>query len=372
VPRTTCYKRAATVVHRLKITGLVRVVCGNENSMRPEVIARMSAQHGLITRRQAFAAGMSADHVDRLVRSGRLIALRRGVYADAERLKATTTWRERQLWVDRAVSLSLARPHVMSHDSSALELGMEILQPARPRTHVTRPGLVGSHRRRQITEHLAPYRVEQVVTVNGRRVLDAARTAADIAREHPLEYGVVACDSARRMGCTVDELWAAVAPMRNWPYVTRVREAVDLSDPNADNPAETLARLLVTELGFGRPQTQFGLTDGRRKAWCDLRLGRHIIEFDGWVKYRHVQDGGVATTSAESVLREEKKRQDWVCGFKLGMSRLVWEDYWGEARDAALTRLRREYLDTVRLYGTSIDDLAPFIIRGPRPRPRAA
>jgi hypothetical protein len=340
--------------------------------MHPELAALMAAQQGLVTREQVLALGMSPQHIQRQLRSEEWVAVRWGAYALAQVVHTASRVRDRRLLVDRAASLQQRRPHVMSHDSAAWELGMEILTPSQPLTHVTRPGLVGSHVRRDVKHHLAPYRVEQVVTVNGRRVLDAARTAADIAREHPLEYGVVACDSARRMGCTVDELWAAVAPMRNWPYVTRVREAVDLSDPNADNPAETLARLLVTELGFGRPQTQFGLTDGRRKAWCDLRLGRHIIEVDGWVEYRHVQDGGVATTSAESVLREEKKRQDWVCGFKLGMSRLVWEDYWGEARDAALTRLRREYLDTVRLYGTSIDDLAPFIIRGPRPRPHAA
>jgi hypothetical protein len=340
--------------------------------MRPEVVARMAAQRGLITRRQAIAAGMSGEQVDRLVRIGTWVALRRGVYADAELVARASTDRARRMWVDRAVSLSLQRPHVMSHDSSALELGMAILHPERPRTHVTRPGLVGSHCRRQVTEHLAPYRADQVVEVNGRRVLDLARTAADIAREHPLEHGVVACDSARRMGCTLEDLWAAVAPMRSWPHVTRVREAVELSDAGADNPAETLARLLVSELGFGRPQTQFGITDGRRKAWCDLRLGRHVIEFDGWVKYQRAGYGGVAIASADEVLWEEKQRQDWVCGFKLGMSRLVWSDLWGEARTHALARVRREYLETVRLYGTSIDDLAPFLIRTPRPRPHAA
>jgi hypothetical protein len=359
------------VVHRLQIARVARAGAGQALGMRPEVIARMGAQHGLVTRRQAVGAGMSGEQVDRLVRTGRWVALRRGVYADAELVAAAATWRERQLRSDRAVSLSLTRPHVMSHDSSALELGMAILRPPEPRTHVTRPGLVGSHRRRQVTEHLAPYRPEQVVTVAGRQVLDLARTAVDIAREHPLEYGVAACDSARRMGCDLETLAAAVLPMRNWPNVTRAREAVELSDAGADNVAETLARLLVSELGLGRPQTQFGITDGRRTAWCDLRIGRHLIEFDGRIKYQRVDEGGVARESAADVVWFEKQRQDWVCGFKLGMSRLVWSDLWGRERERTLDRLQREYRETTRLFGTSIEDLTPFLATGPRLRPPA-
>jgi hypothetical protein len=343
---------------------------GNRLFMHPELAALMAAPHGLATREQVLALGIDPGTIQRLLRDGEWVAVRWGVYARAELVAPSVAERDRRLLIDRAASLMQRRPHVMSHDSAARELGMEILTPPNPLTHVTRPGLVGSHVRRDIKHHLAPYRPEQVVTVNGRKVLDLARTAADIAREHPLEHGVVACDSARRLGCSLDELWAAVAPMRNWPHVTRVREAVELSDADADNLAESLSRLLVTELGFGRPRTQFGITDGRRTAWCDLLLGRHVIEFDGRIKYQRVDEGGVALMSADEVLWREKQRQDWLCGFKLGMSRLVWSDLWGEARVRALERLRREYLETVRLYGTSIEDLAPFVVRGSRPRPR--
>lgn len=341
--------------------------------MHPELAALMAPPHGLVTREQVLSLGIDPGTIQRLLRTGEWVAVRWGVYVRAELVAPSVAQRDRLLLVDRAASLMQRRPHVMSHDSAARELGMEILTPTNPLTHVTRPGLVGSHVRRDIKHHLAPYQPDQVVTVNGgRRVLDLARTAADIAREHPLEYGVVACDSARRMGCSLDELWAAVAAMRNWPHVTRVREAVELSDEGADNLAESLSRMLVTELGFGRPRTQFGITDGRRTAWCDLLLGRHVIEFDGRVKYRRADQGGVSLVSADEVLWREKQRQDWLCGFKLGISRLVWADLWGDARSAALARLRREYLETVRLYGTSIDDLARFVIKGPRPRPSAA
>ncbi len=54
------------------------------------------------------------------------------------------------------------------------------------------------------------------------------------------------------------------------------REAVELADHRADNVAESLSRLLVLELGVGPVEPQFGLREGSRVAWCDLRTrGKH-------------------------------------------------------------------------------------------------
>lgn len=155
--------------------------------------------------------------------------------------------------------------------------------------------------------------------------------------------------------------------MRSWPGVTVSRDVADLADEGAENPAESLARELVIELGHGRPQTQFGLGDGRRTVWCDLRRGRHLFEVDGWLKYRPIELGGVATLTPEAVLRKEKERQDFLSGFKLGVSRLTWDDFWGQARERARRRLQREYADTCRRFGESIEDLTPFLVHSRRP-----
>lgn len=337
--------------------------------MRPEVNAIMSRQHGLITRRQAVDAGLAPDRIDRLVRLDLWTRVRRGVYAETAYVATFTSYREKRLLVDRAASLRVSMPHVMSHDSAAHELDLAILRPMHAMTHVTRPVVVGTHNVNGIKHHLAPYRPGQVLEVGGVRILDVARTAVDIAREHGNPSGVCAIDSARRAGASLGDLTAAVTAMRNWPQVTRPREAIELSDPEADSLGESMSRLLIEELGFGRLQTQFGLTADGRTAWCDLRLGRHMFEFDGYIKYQRAEDGGVATVDAHEVVWREKQRQDWVCGFKLGMSRIVWADFWGAARAAALVRLRREYLDTCARFGDSIADLTPYLARGPRPRP---
>jgi hypothetical protein len=334
--------------------------------MTPAVYAALRANHGLITMRQSVAAGLAPEDVDALVKRGAWVAVRRGVYAEREVWEGLDPHRGRPQWRSRAASLNMVTPHVLSHDSAGLELGMELLLPDPFMPHVTRPGVLGSRTKSGVKHHKAVFHPRQVLQANGFLVLDHARTAVDIAREHGSPHGVVACDAALRLGVSRRQLEQALVPMRNWPHVRRARAAVDLADPGAESLGETLARMLVEELGIGRPQTQFGITDGRREAWCDLRVGRHIFEFDGRIKYQRRQDGGVATRAPDEVVWHEKQRQDWVCGFGLGMSRIVWSDFWGENRRWARQRLAREYAQTLSRYGSSLDDLAEFIIRRPR------
>lgn len=339
--------------------------------MKPEVLAIMSNQHGLITRPQAVEAGLTDAVIDRLVATGVWTSERRGVYVETALKRSLTSTRDRRLLADRAARLRIRPGHVGSHDTAAYELDLPILHARNPFTHVTRPRVVGAHIRHGVKHHLAPYDESQVVEINGGLVLGLARTAVDLAREHGRLPGLVAMDSALRLGATRDDLARVAAAMKSWPEITVVRTCIEESDPDTDSIVETLSRDLVSELGFGRPKTQFGLTDGRRTAWADLRLGRHLIECDGRIKYRPVEMGGLAEDEPEQVLDDEKDRQDWFTGFKLGMSRITMAQHFGAERQHTLDRVRREYLDTCARFGTDIDDLTPFLARGPRPRPGA-
>lgn len=343
--------------------------------MNTRAIATMSAQHGLITRGQAVEAGMSTDQIDRLVRREVWTVVRRGVYAETAHVAALTSMRDQRLLRDRAASMRIRSPHVLSHHSSAYVLGLDVLheRPA-ARTHVTRPGIVGSHQRHGVTHHRAPYDPEQVVELQGERVLGAARTVCDISRDQGHIPGRVAADSALRSGTTVGELTSIADGMTSWPHVTVVKDVNASATAHTDSVGETLTEILVTTLGFGVPKHQFGLTADGRTAWCDLRLGRHVFEFDGRLKYFRVDESGLVLPTADEVVWFEKKRQDWVCGFKLGMSRVTWDDAFtviigGHALEQVQARLTREYLDTCRRFGTDIADLAAYLPRGPRPRP---
>jgi len=81
------------------------------------------------------------------------------------------------------------------------------------------------------------------------------------------------------------------------------------------------------------------------------------------IKLRPPERGGVADRAPEEVVAAEKRRQDWLSGFHLGVSRVTWHELWGVERERTTLRLRREYEATVARFGTSIDDLAPYVVR---------
>jgi len=331
----------------------------------------MAGQRGLVLRRQLTSAGLDVDDIKRKVRTGALVAVRRGVYTAPDVWAAADERRDRPLLRAYAASLNMSHPHLLSHESSALALGMDTLRVERELVHVTRFGVQGSRTEHGVCHHLAPFEPAQIVEVDGVPMLDMARTAVDIARNHGqggLAHGVVACDSALRLGASRRELDEALAPMRCWPNVTVAREAVALSDAGSESVAESLGRLVLVGLDAGPVQTQFGLCDGDREAWVDLRVGRHLVEVDGKAKY---QRGGFADRPAEEVVWEEKRRQDWICGLGFGMSRLVWSDLVPERRAVTSARLLREIAATRTRFGDDLADVSTYVVPSSRRRRRA-
>lgn len=324
--------------------------------------AVIAARGPLVTRDVAVAAGLSPRAVDRLVRVGTWVAVRRGVYATPAYVAAQLHRSDRQRLQDDAACLRISRSHVRSHASAAVVLGMQVLLPDPPTTHVTRDGVHGSRHEHGVKHHLAPYDAAQVLVVDGVRVLEPARTALDITREQGLVAGVAAMDAALRLGVRRERLQTAFAQMTCWPGSTLIRAGLERCDAGSDSLAETLGRLMAARLGRGRPQTQFGLSCDGRTAYADLRLGRHLIEIDGRMRYAPGQP-----RRPDEIWWDEKKRQDWLCGFKLGISRLTWADVWPFGQPAVLARLEREAADTDRRFGTDIADLAPYVVQR-RPR----
>ena len=192
-------------------------------------------------------------------------------------------------------------------------------------------------------------------------MLDLARTACDLARGSGLTAGLAGCDRVLRRGVRKAALWAVREQMRCWRGVRTVVSAIELADPGAENFVESATRELVHSLGIGWPSTQFGLRAEGRTVFCDVRVGRHLFEFDGRVKLVPVAEGGFADREPIEVLWAQKQRQDFITGFKLGVSRVTYRDL-GPDRAAAVQRLRREYADTVARFGTDISDLTPYLV----------
>ena len=308
--------------------------------MRPHLAAVAARQSGLFTRSQARAADYSERELRTLTKpGGEWQVVRRGVYV------ARATWdaadvRGRHLLEVRAAVLNAREPWIVSHGSAAVLHGLPVLHVPRL-VHLTRPGVNGGRAEHGVTYHPADVPSVDLFRVGGLAVTSPARTALDVAREEGYAAGLVVADQALRAGTSRAELTRVVTGMKWWPGVTRARPVVADADPGAESVGETLARSLVAELGFGRPQTQFPVTEGGRTAWADLRLGWHLVEFDGRVKYardRPYDD----SRPGEDVLWEEKRREDWLRSHGYGVSRVVWPELFGAAREKALLRLGRE------------------------------
>lgn len=329
-------------------------------------VLRLSARpDGLVARSDALAEGLTGDDVKRLVKLGLWTPVRRGWYTPTECWDALDELRGRPLLRIRAAHRGLRRSRVVSHSSAALVLDLPILRTHDDLIHVTKYGAPRARVRHGIKHHQARYRLDEVVTFDGLPVLGLARTALDVAREFGFTAGVCAIDAARQRGVTLRDLAACRKAMWHWPRVTIVDEAITSSDPSAESLGETLTRLVLDEIGLGPVDTQFELRDTTGWARCDMRVGRHLFEFDGAIKLRRPERGGVADRAPEDVVAAEKRRQDWVCGFHLGRSRVTWDELWGAQREQLKIRLRREYDATVALFGTSIDDLAPYVVHRP-------
>ena len=201
----------------------------------------IASGQGLVTATQLLDNGVSPTTIRHLVRSGELVVVRRGVYADGEAWRALDEQRGRHRLRTRAAVATMRRNFVISHDSAAHEHELDILVPPDPHVHITRAGHTGAWTKAGVKHHLAAYTEEQVVTIDQLKVLDIPRTVVDIAREHGEPYGEVACDAALRRGVPRSALMAAYEPMRSWKHVTRTRRAVEFAQPLAESVLETRA-----------------------------------------------------------------------------------------------------------------------------------
>jgi hypothetical protein len=284
------------------------------------------------------------------------------VFADGERWRDLDAFRGQPILRMRAASMVLTSGgYVFSHDSSAIIHRLGAPDPRTSLVHVTRRKVHGDRERTGTKHHLAPYGEDQVGVIEGLPVLDRARTALDMVREHGRAHGLAACDAAMRNGTRRADLLAALERMQNWPHSRCMRWCVEHADPRAESYLESLGRDFVLELGIGPPDCQTGFHDGHRTAYVDILVRRHYFEIDGGLKYDDINPSGL---DPRIVLMREKARSDFLAGFKLGSSRLTHFDLHA-GRAAARARVLREYADTCARFGTSIDDLAPYIVTRP-------
>jgi hypothetical protein len=257
---------------------------------------------GVLSAREAQAAGLPQAALEWATRGGHLHRLRRGVYTTTMHWETSDQLQRHRLLLTaahRAVPESVAVA-----DSAALVLGLPVpAVPEPPRLTLARvKGTSGGRGREGGTRgRRALLDDDEVMVHRGLRVTVPARTAVDCARHLSRPWALAVADAARREWGLGPDVLAGAAD-RN-PRAPGHRAAVWAGQhalPEPESPLESLARAAVILGGHPAPVPQVWVHTDRGSFRVDLmdEVGV-VIEADGKVKY----DG------PEDVWRE-KVRQD--------------------------------------------------------------
>lgn len=291
----------------------------------------LAGRGGVVTATELCGHGLSAETLRTLVAQGRLVRLRRNVLVDGEVWRGAPPW-SRHLLRARGAMLLLGEadpPLALSHHSALAAQGLAI-HAADDDVHVVRVGHGTSRRRPGLVRHAA-VDPALVTTAAGMPAVTPAVACLQVASAFGVEAGLVAADSALRLGaCAPADLEA----LRGWAWLGRGRRAAgvvaDLADGRHESAGESRAAMLLHRLGHQTtPQVWVRERDGSPIGRVDLLVTgtRVVIEFDGRLKYGRAQD-----------LMAEKVREDRIRERGYEVVRLTWADLEHPARVDARVR----------------------------------
>ncbi|WP_428961802.1 DUF559 domain-containing protein [Micromonospora fluostatini] len=208
------------------------------------------------------------------VARGRLVRVRRGVYADQP-----VTGRD----AVRAVLARLPAEAVLTRQSAAWLHGFGVLNATA--VHVQLPPGVPKPRLPGLVVHHSVLPVDPVL-VDGLPCVSPARCAVDLARTVRRLDALPVLDAAIRSGTTsLDELAGEVSAHQGLPGVRQARDLVPLADGRAECRQESQLRLVLIDGRLPVPEPQIRVVDGDGIARFRLDLGyrerRVGIEYDG-------------------------------------------------------------------------------------------
>lgn len=242
---------------------------------RDEAIGRLAdRQHGVASRAQLLAGGVSAQTIGRAVRSGRLRRLFPGVYAVGHAALRREGW-----W--KAALLVAGEDAVLSHRSAALLWDL-VRGQALP-VELTTTGKAGRTQPR-IVAHRMKLHPEESMACDGLRVTTPARTIVDLApRLSPrsLRATVERAQDLRRFRPAEIRAITERAPRR--PATRPLSDLLEILQPDADRARSHLERLfliLVRRAGLPRPAVNETISRHARDfVWPEQRL---VVEVDGY------------------------------------------------------------------------------------------
>ena len=229
-------------------------------------------------------------------------------------------------------------PEVFSHISAALMHSLPVAYPVTHQVEVVRPGI----NRRFKSIHVRGSRIPRShrTTIGGAGVTTLERTLIDVARSYNLDISVAMLDDALRRGLTsktkIFETLAQCLEKRN---VSKVRSAIDLSDPRRESPAESIAAVRFFQHGITgmEPQIMFRAESLHSDVRVDFRHqeARLVVEIDGIGKLY------LGSGVPREELERERHREQWLRDRGWRVVRISWKELFQEAKFEEIRRAIR-------------------------------
>ena len=244
-------------------------------------------------------------------RTGQLHRIRPNSYCPADQWRALDDNAKRQI---RHMTAADARDGmVLMGRSAALMHGIDIVDfdgrwrddPDRDPTNdiieLAHPTRKKSRTIRDVRESPLAWGPGDVVRIDGRSVTGVGATVADIRLRHGFRQGLVAADSALRLGHSNIELARAAGRSRD---PGSALETIAMASAIAESAAESLARAQFIEGGLPAPELQTWVFDER-----NVLIGRVDMAYRDWpvVIEVHGEDKFTGTYGDPG----DRVRRDW-------------------------------------------------------------
>jgi very-short-patch-repair endonuclease len=257
---------------RVELSAVIREKL-DMHSRDHRLVALAVRQHGLVSRAQLTALGLSDDAIGRRVRARRLHRIHRGVYAVGH---PRLTLHGRLL----AAVVSYGETAVLSHRSAAV---LWALLPGRgPRIDVTVPSGGGRGRRKAIIVHRSALPASEITVREGIPVTTPVRTLVDLADLLPRRALERAVDEAAYLRLDIDGLQPRKG-RRGAGLLRRVLADHEAGGTRTRSELEELMLALCRRVGLPEPEVNQKIEGHEADfVWREARL---IVETDGWASH---------------------------------------------------------------------------------------
>lgn len=283
---------------------------------------------------------LTEARIRRALRSGDLVARRRGVLIGRRRLQCDPP---HIVAMQEAIAgLRRGSPAYACLGSAAQLHGISRLGRAPRRVRLYREH-GGPWRDEDVAVLVCSLPPEHLTVIEGVPATTAARTAVDLGRWVTFLSAVVVVDSTMRRGVTRGQLEDVIVRCRRWPGIRNARAAVAFADPRAASALESISRVVFHQMGLPAPELQVPL--GPDPDWPVGIVDFYWEEFgvigeaDGLLKYDDEDE--------PQALRAEKLRQESLEALGYIVVRWTWDDIWRRP-EWVVMRIRRAMAEGAR------------------------